>query len=663
MTTRFRLLLLVLLLALCPACAASSSSTPGAIQGRYLPQGARPERVVSLYPTASEILSALLLGDQDATAKVVGVTWHDANLPGLERAALVGGFAWPDVDRILALRPDMVILAPFQEKAAERLKREGIPTLALDTKCLADGVANIRLLGRLMGREREAEAIIAGQEAQLQLAADKLARASESKPGRAPLRVVRFMGFSGQAMLTPGDDSFQNELIVKAGGQPPRFNENGPAIRVTPEQWRAFSPEAVYYCGPEAGSTSVREALSAPAWAEVPAIRENRLFEFPCDLICRAGVHYGDFALWLASELNAEAFARPQNQAAPDQILSTRSLDLPFAYLASAGVSESRLFDFTAKTLLLRFKAPQRVLSSLTGWADNITAVGNHYTAPPSWPVTHRLGFERTNARALKLFGLSAASTAFLYTGADMDHLAYAEAESDGLRAGVLATAGVKGNAMRASADSGDYVEPGTINLIILTNRALTPGAMSRALITATEAKTAALEDLDIRSSYSGLPATGTGTDNILVASGAGPAADLTGGHARLGGLIARATRQAVLEAIQKQNRLGPERDIFQRLAERRIPLGRLLRQYRALEGLLLDPRNASFVAAGLALADARERGLLSDSTGFSAWCLAVASETAGRPVKAITPWIDDETIPEPLRQALNALLEGAAGK
>ncbi len=659
MTTRFRLLLLILLLALFPACSASSSCTPAATQGRHLPQGARPERVVSLYPTASEILSALFMGEQDAMASVVGVTWHDAGLPGLERAALVGGFARPDVDRILALRPDLVILAPFQDKAAERLEREGVTLLRMNTGSLADAPANIRLLGRLMGREKEAEAIIAGQEARLALVADKLARV----PGRVPPRVIRFMGFSDQAMFTPGDDSFQNELIAKAGGQPPRFNENGPVIRITPEQWRAFSPEAVYCCGPEAGSAPVREALNAPAWAETPAIRANRLFEFPCDLICRAGVHYGDFALWLASELNAEAFAQPSSQVGPDQVLATRALDLPFSYLESAGVSESRIFDFTAKTLLLRFKGPQRVLSSLTGWADNITAVGNHYTAPPSWPVTHRLGFEQANARTLKLFNLSAANTAFLHTGADMDHLSYAEAESDGLLAGVLATAGVKGNAMRTSADSGDYVEPGTINLIILTNRALTAGAMSRALITATEAKTAALEDLDIRSSYSGLPATGTGTDNILVASGTGPAADLTGGHARLGELIARATRQAVLEAIQKQNRLAPDRDIFQRLAERRVPLGQLLYQYRALEGLLLEPRNASFVAASLALADAQARGLLPDSTGFNAWCLAVASEVAGRPVTTIMPWIEDGTIPEPLRQALNALLEGAAGK
>ncbi|MBR9986561.1 MAG: adenosylcobinamide amidohydrolase, partial [Desulfosarcina sp.] len=72
-----------------------------------------------------------------------------------------------------------------------------------------------------------------------------------------------------------------------------------------------------------------------------------------------------------------------------------------------------------------------------------------------------------------------------------------------------------------------------TINIIVLANMRLTPRAMNRAIISATEAKTAALQDLDIRSSYTPMtnPATGTGTDNIIVVQGDGTRIDNAGGH------------------------------------------------------------------------------------------------------------------------------------
>ena len=93
--------------------------------------------------------------------------------------------------------------------------------------------------------------------------------------------------------------------------------------------------------------------------------------------------------------------------------------------------------------------------------------------------------------------------------------------------------------------DIGSWYEPGTINMILLTNMRLTPRGMQRAIISATEAKTAALQDLDIRSSYTPMvnPATGTGTDNIIVVQGAGTRIDNAGGHSKMGELIARMLR------------------------------------------------------------------------------------------------------------------------
>ena len=125
-----------------------------------------------------------------------------------------------------------------------------------------------------------------------------------------------------------------------------------------------------------------------------------------------------------------------------------------------------------------------------------------------------------------------------------------------------MATGGI-GNALRAGVDKADWIEKdgqylttlGTINIILLTNVTLTDGALARTIITGTEAKTAALQDMDARSSISPQNmATGTGTDNMIVVSGTDPDKKVrhTGGHTKLGELIGATTKVAVAETIKK---------------------------------------------------------------------------------------------------------------
>jgi predicted amidohydrolase/adenosylcobinamide amidohydrolase len=143
---------------------------------------------------------------------------------------------------------------------------------------------------------------------------------------------------------------------------------------------------------------------------------------------------------------------------------------------------------------------------------------------------------------------------------ADLDNLAVVTQSYGPLTVTVLATAGARSNAIRTGVDAGTYIEgntpAGTINIMLLTNIRLTDAAMARALITITEGKTAALQDLNVPSTYSKtVQATGTGTDSIIVVSGTqGPQASYTGGHSKIGELIGKASHQAVLEALGKQN-------------------------------------------------------------------------------------------------------------
>ena len=217
------------------------------------------------------------------------------------------------------------------------------------------------------------------------------------------------------------------------------------------------------------------------------------------------------------------------------------------------------------KTCLASFAKERRCLSTREGF-KKVKVVGNNYNPPPLWEFVHQ-DYDAYVNKILSDLNLSPAKTAMLSTGADMDNLAVRKEEYQEFKVFALATAGTKSNAQRIGVDKAGSLEKdgrfetlGTINVIALTNASLLEGAMARGMITLTEAKVIALEDLDIRSSYNPqIRATGTGTDNAIIVSGGGPRVDYLGGHAKMGELMARAVTSAVKEAIFKQNRIKGE--------------------------------------------------------------------------------------------------------
>ncbi len=78
------------------------------------------------------------------------------------------------------------------------------------------------------------------------------------------------------------------------------------------------------------------------------------------------------------------------------------------------------------------------------------------------------------------------------------------------------------------------------------------------------------------------------------------------------------------------------------------------------LEGTLMVPRYAGFLAAALAISDDFERGLIVDLTGFKAWAHSVAEQIAGQSIEVLTPMVaQDDELPQVIRSALDALING----
>jgi len=211
--------------------------------------------------------------------------------------------------------------------------------------------------------------------------------------------------------------------------------------------------------------------------------------------------------------------------------------------------------EVSVKTLLFTFSEKRRVLSTRDGFRK-VKVVGENSCPPKLWEFVHRnpeIYFESI----LSAFSLKRKEIVFLFTGVDVEKGVLKNAKENESKILTFVTTDVKSNAMRAGQDKPrgkrKQISPGTINIFLFTEDSLSEAAMARSLITITEAKVEALQNLDIRSSYNpGYQATGTGTDNIIVVSGKGARIERLRGHSRLSKLIALAVVETIEESVKK---------------------------------------------------------------------------------------------------------------
>lgn len=166
--------------------------------------------------------------------------------------------------------------------------------------------------------------------------------------------------------------------------------------------------------------------------------------------------------------------------------------------------------------------------------------------------------------------GLLADLSTGMGTAALIENQAIATRSYYGVEVMAVATAGVDVNGGRAG-DSAAYDEfakasllppPGTINIFLFINANLDPGALTRAIVTATEAKTAVLQELMAVSLYSEDLATGSGTDSIIAVCNEESPTTLynTGKHVLLGEMIGQSVKEAVKKALAQQVGMTPQR-------------------------------------------------------------------------------------------------------
>lgn len=270
------------------------------------------------------------------------------------------------------------------------------------------------------------------------------------------------------------------------------------------------------------------------------------------------------------------------------------------------------------KFVSLQFRRPFRVISTAQsngGVVGHLDLVYNHQCCEAAG---HDMGHLHEAHRKPAVYdallladhGLDGVAAAGLGTAANMNNLCIAEESFRDLVVVALATGGAESNAARAGDPAGLYEaegrferrgvvipEPhGTINVMVAVNKPMTEGALVRAVMTATEAKAAVLQELSVPSRQSAGIATGTGTDQIAVMAPAEGAVPLmnAGHHATLGELIGRTVHRAIKDTLGLQNGLTPTRQ---------CSCGYLLERFGVTSATLIDAVADRLPASDAALA------------------------------------------------------------
>jgi len=263
--------------------------------GRTLSLPAPPRRIVSLVPGVTEMLYAI--GAED---RLVGRTDFCDYPPAARRKPSVGGTVSPNLEALVALKPDLVVAtsAGNSDETRRQLERLHVPLYLVDPHGLSDVFRTLTRLGALADREARAAEVVAALEGRVRAVAARVA----ARPRPRVLYVVW-----PEPLIVPGRGAAVTELIELAGGA--SVSADGP------EGYPRYSVEAAVARGPEVIILARHGAGTAPyarekweRFADLPAIRAGRLHAVDGDLFHRFGPRVVDALEILARLLHPEAF-------------------------------------------------------------------------------------------------------------------------------------------------------------------------------------------------------------------------------------------------------------------------------------------------------------------------------------------------------------------
>ncbi|MBO3754906.1 MAG: cobalamin-binding protein [Candidatus Brockarchaeota archaeon] len=251
--------------------------------GRNVTVAAMPERIVSLAPSATEILFALNLG-----SRVIGVTRYCDYPPEVVdrvrsgNLTVVGGFVDISVETVIALDPDLVVATySLQAEIINLLEEKGLTVIGLNPKDLQQILNDVRLVGLLCGETGKAEQLVADLQRRIEYVAQRVKEAG-SRP-----RVYYEVWYD--PLMSVGPETVQNDLIHTAGGENIFADAQAPYPTISSEAVITRDPEVIIVPTGYMGGVKSEDFEKRPGWSGIDAVKNSRIFEVDENLIVRPG--------------------------------------------------------------------------------------------------------------------------------------------------------------------------------------------------------------------------------------------------------------------------------------------------------------------------------------------------------------------------------------
>lgn len=244
-----------------------------------------PQRIVSLLPSLTESVCAL-----NQCQRLVGVDRYSNYPASVRRLPVVGGGLDPNIEAIVALKPDVVVLS-VSSRASQRLEALGIKTVALEPKNHADVRRVLKTLGLLLAVPDDV-----GADQVWRLIDASVSAAAQSLPAR--LQNTRVYFEVNRGPYAAGEASFIGETLTRLGVKNIVPAALGPFPHLNPEFVVRANPDIIMV-----GSRSMQGMVDYPGWSSMRAVREKRLCIFSpdeSDVVVRPGPRMAEAARLMA---------------------------------------------------------------------------------------------------------------------------------------------------------------------------------------------------------------------------------------------------------------------------------------------------------------------------------------------------------------------------
>ncbi len=276
----------------------------GVIGGPTVRDGRAPERIISLTPSTTEILSGV-----GAFARVVAVSDYCTYPPEVKDLPRIGGWQNTNLERVASFRPDLIVMTQAQEPfIRERVEALGARTLVVRDRTLEDALNAITEVGRATGNEAEAEALLARTRAAL----EEVRARTRDLPRRRVLCIVDRLPGTLRGMYAANEGSFLAQLVELAGGEsiaPPGGIGFG---QMQKEAVLELDPEVIIDLMMHKTEGQFDEDIRAVygELSDLRAVRDGRVYSVREETVLHPSQFVGDTARRFAELIHPEVFRK-----------------------------------------------------------------------------------------------------------------------------------------------------------------------------------------------------------------------------------------------------------------------------------------------------------------------------------------------------------------